>query len=117
MEFVTIKQHRYRGKLQKIGDKYEIAGKSDAILVQALGWSIPAPVIVVPVVAPAVAAKVRHARVVPIAPPEPIAAESAIEQSAEEPTDPAVDGGELPAVESQSDKPKRAYKRRDLSAE
>lgn len=116
MEFVTIKQHRYRGKLQKPGDKYEISGKSDARLVQAMGWSIPAPVIVAPVVAPAVAAKVR-ARVAPIALPEPIVAESTIEHSAEESIEPAVDGGELPAVESQSDKPKRAYKRRDLSAE
>jgi hypothetical protein len=116
MEFVTTKQHRYRGKIQKVGDKYEIAGKSDARLVQALGWSIPAPVIVAPV-APVVVAKVpapaRVAYVSRIAAPAPVVIEPPAEPVAEVAAESI---GDIEPV-ADTDKPKRAYKRRDLSAE
>lgn len=114
MEFVTTKQHRYGGKMRKIGDTYEIAGKTVARLMQALGLSIPAPVIVTPVVAVKVQAPARMA---PVVAPAPVVIESPVEQAAEAPTEPAGEIEPAPVAEPDTDKPKRAYKRRDLSAE
>lgn len=40
MNLVAIKTHRYAGKLRKVGDTYRVNGKSDAKLMTALGWAM-----------------------------------------------------------------------------
>lgn len=121
MEFVTTKQHRYKGKLQKIGDKYEIAGKSDARLVQALGWSIPAPIVAPVVVAPvavkAVAKAAAPVVVTRVAAPAPVVIEIIPEPAAEVITAFTPDPFPMIAAQPDTDKPKRTYTRRSLSAE
>ena len=120
MQFVTTKQHRYRGKMRKIGDTYEIAGKSDARLVQALGWSIPAPVVAPVVVAPVVAKVAKVAAPVVVAPvesPAPVVAEPVAEPAPEVTAEAAPEPGPVIAAQPDTDKPKRVYTRRNLSAE
>ncbi len=123
MIVVTTKQHRYAGKLHKVGEEYEIVGKSGLRLLRALGWAdLALPKISAPI---AVIAPVRSKGkdVVDIAVFDlPIALEVAPQDDAQEVDDvelePEVVAStvEVAAETEDATKTKRAYKRRDLSA-
>lgn len=93
---VTIKEHRY-GSWRKLGDKYDVSGQ-DERLVKALGWVANAPPdLPEPEPEKPKRAYVRKDVAVEVAPAEP---------AQDEPAEPEAEA-----------KPRRAYRRRDLTAE
>lgn len=100
----------YGGRRLQAGDKFQARGNGDAKLLMALGYAEieTAAVPVAPVIEEVKPKRAYHRRVIeaepPVAPAEP---------PAWTPTEP----GALVADDPFADKPKRAYKRRDLTAE
>jgi len=97
-EMITIKAHRYAGKMRAPGDKYEASGQNEK-LVKALGWAkvAPPPDYFVPEPEPKPRSYARRDL-------------AAAEVSAAEPAPSTEPDAEAP-------RPKRAYRRRDLTAE
>jgi hypothetical protein len=108
MNVMTLKQHRYKGKLKNIGDEYEFIGRAERKLAIALGWVIPAPKYVEPAKPVAVEQAPAKAEEVVIFEPEIIFKEE-VEQV--EVTIPEDDSSVVVDVKY---KPRRTYKRRDM---
>lgn len=108
MLFTTLKPHRYGGVMHNPGDEYDIPGQSDARLYKALGWVVEAPEKVAVVVADKA---IRRAPMVVAPAVESVAAPAiTVEVIEPESADPV-------AEVAIAEVTKRAYKRRDLSAE
>jgi hypothetical protein len=107
MNVMTLKQHRYKGKLKNIGDEYDFIGRTQRKLAIALGWVIPAPKYVEPakpVVFDRTLAKVEKIVVV-----EPSVIEVEVEQVAV-----TIPEDESKVIAEVTYKPRRTYKRRDM---
>ena len=106
MHMQTVKAHRY-GRERKVGDRYECAEK-DVRLVKALGWAVPVPPEPEIEQPKPKRAYVRKDIVTEL--PQPVEPEAAAEELATFTADPVVDA-------EPSERPRRAYRRRDLKAE
>jgi hypothetical protein len=107
MNVMTLKQHRYKGKLKNIGDEYDFIGRAQRKLAIALGWVIPAPKYVEPakpIVVEKTPAKVE--KVVVVEPP-------VIEEEVEE-VEVTIPEDESKVIAEVTYKPRRTYKRRDM---
>jgi hypothetical protein len=85
MNVITLKQHRYRGKLKTIGDEYDFIGRQERKIAFAMGWVAAIPPIV------------------QVESEKPAHSYFAAAFKAEEP--------------KETEKPKRQYRRRNLTAE
>jgi hypothetical protein len=98
---IALKPHRYAGQPKERGDVYRVQGAGEYRLIKALGWAedhiVPAPVAAV--FAPFVVEQVE----------EHPAEEAHIEE-------PVSDEPEV-EISLRTGKPKRQYKRRDMTAE
>lgn len=111
IQMIALKATTYAGKRIAQGKRFEVRGKSDARLLEAIGsavpWSAP-PVVVAPPPPAPPAPQVAHYRRKTIehtaAPAPEVAAQPAAEPAP-------------PAEASEQPKPKRHYTRRDLTAE
>lgn len=121
MNFVTVKLHRYGGKLRKVGDEYPIISKNDRVLLQALKWVAPvvAKAFNVAQAPVAQAAEVVVVIACPMVQPDPIVVQGYEQELLLDAPDPEeLPESPAPVADTDStDKPKRVYKRRDLSAE
>jgi hypothetical protein len=92
MNVITLKQHRYRGQLKKVGQEYDCVGRMFRKVARALGW-----VAVVPPVSPI--------------PEKPIVVQEVVNK--------IIAGEKILAAEEakETTKPKRTYRRRNLTAE
>lgn len=104
IEMKVLKAHVYAGRRHQPGDRYQAIGASDARLVAALGWAAESPQELSPPELP------------PAAPPP-----RAVPSEPAKPTEPAGAGQSVPASTTEdgalSEKPKRQYKRRDMTAD
>lgn len=106
MHMQTVKAHRY-GLERKVGDRYECAEK-DVRLVKALGWAVPVPP--EPEIEQPKPKRAYVRKDIVTEPPQPVEPEAAAEELATFTADPVVDA-------EPAEKPRRAYRRRDLKAE
>jgi hypothetical protein len=100
MNVMTLKQHRYKGKLKNIGDEYEFIGRAERKIALALGWVMAAP----KYVEPEKSVVIDKTLVKKVAVIEPPVIEKEVEKV--EVTIPEV-----------TYKPRRTYKRRDMVSE
>jgi hypothetical protein len=98
MKMVSLKPHVYAGKRLSVGDEFEVSGRSDARLLTAIGRAIVAPPPAPEPPAPPPVSRPLARVFVPKA-EAPAVAPVVAEPDSDEP------------------KPKRTYRRRDLSAE
>jgi hypothetical protein len=128
MKMIVTKPFRPKGsgsRQLQVGETYVASDKRQAKLYRAMGWAVdapveapaPPPVAAVPQRAPRARAVIAApvAEVVESAPAQPageLAAEPVVESPAPAPVADAPPDESVPA-----DKPKRAYRRRDLTSE
>lgn len=112
----VLKPHRFAGLLRAPGDKYTASGANRRV-VEAMGWARPASeALAVSVVAPVIQQQM-HIESMPAAEPvpAPVAAETPAPAGDAEPSN--ADPAEEAQQEQAALKPRRTYKRRDLTAE
>jgi hypothetical protein len=91
MNVITLKQHRYKGKLKAIGQEYDCADRMFRKVARALGW-----VAIVPPVVPLFE--------------QPLVVQEVVNK--------IISGEKILAAEpKETVKPKRTYRRRNLTAE
>lgn len=116
VQLVALKSFVYGGKRRHAGDKFETPGQTDALRLRTFKFAEPAPKFVPP---PAPEPVVRQ----PYVRRDIVTVPFAAVETATEPSPPVID---IPAIMAEGDpelavesdaKPKRAYRRRDLTAE
>jgi len=132
IRMISMKAHRYGGRQLKVGDEFDAVGRSDVRLLRALGRAEVTAAVVPAVEAPPAAAPAAFGRSRPRAtttperaastpapPPVPVPAPAPVVQPAalDVPAAPAPAASKDAAADDDADKPKRLYKRRDLTAE
>jgi hypothetical protein len=92
MNVITLKQHRYKGQLKKIGQEYDCVGRMFRRVARALGW-----IAAVPSISPI--------------PEKPIVVHQLVNK--------IIAGEKILATEEAKEtaKPKRTYRRRNLTAD
>lgn len=105
MQMVSTKKHRYGGKAHAVGDVFVVKSNSDARVVKALGWGVPHNA---PRVDPRMTQDdtVVELPTMPVDQPEPQSVQAAEEVGPAAPTEQEVEH-----------KPRRHYRRRDMTAE
>lgn len=89
IQMMTVREHVYAGRRLKPGDAFDATGKSDARLLEAIGRAV-------------------YSRSLP--PAEPVKAEPVVEA-------PASESAQSEEVPGEYVRPKRQYRRRNLTAE
>lgn len=106
---ICTKALPYAGRRLNPGDAFNARGESDARLLAAIGKAVRAPTPIP--VAPPVVPSTLTPSVPPIAAPEPVS------EPATTPAAPAVDTPATDYPSTAQERSKRAYRRRDLTAE